>query len=166
MAARAESEAVRKIPIPITKPITIMVMSNKLKRGFFIPVMFERYKIYLRREDALIDCLFPQLVENKSATKAKFNTSSQCIRLKIPLGKFIKREVRFDSGAIPVAVNTWLLYAAHFFNNTTVHTGRSRNEVKPEDLPGANFITSFREKSRRCINCISSYSFLFRSEGS
>jgi hypothetical protein len=39
MAARAESEAVLNIPMPITNPITIMVMSNKLRRDFFLIVM-------------------------------------------------------------------------------------------------------------------------------
>jgi hypothetical protein len=34
MAARAESEAVLKIPMPITKPITIMVRSKRLSCFF------------------------------------------------------------------------------------------------------------------------------------
>lgn len=55
-----------------------------------------------------------------------------------PKGKFIKREVRLNSGAIPVAVNTPAI-AEHFLKTTTVHTGRSRNGVEPEDLPDAVF---------------------------
>jgi len=56
--------------------------------------------------------------------------------VEIPLGKFIKREVRLNPGAIPVAVNTPAT-AEHFLLTTTVNTGRSRNGVEPEDLPDA-----------------------------
>jgi hypothetical protein len=58
--------------------------------------------------------------------------------VEIPLGKFIKREVRLNPGAIPVAVNTPAT-AKHFLLTTTVNTGRSRNGVEPEDLPDALF---------------------------
>lgn len=165
IAARAESDAVLKIPIPITNPITIMVMSKRFKRGLRLLLICGRYKNYLRRKVQALQSSFPQIVENKKTTIVKFKPSSLSVWLKFSIENLIKREVRLNPGAIPVAVNTSLPCAAHFFHNTTVHTGRSRNEVKPEDLPDADFITSFREKSRRCRNCISSYSFLFTSEG-
>jgi len=39
MAALAESEAVLKIPMPITNPMTIMVRSKRLSWGFLDGVM-------------------------------------------------------------------------------------------------------------------------------
>ncbi len=41
MAARAESEAVLKMPMPITNPITIIVISNKLNKVFLDEAMRE-----------------------------------------------------------------------------------------------------------------------------
>jgi hypothetical protein len=45
IAALAESDAVLKIPIPITKPITIMVISKRL-RSFLGGVIIERYSFF------------------------------------------------------------------------------------------------------------------------
>ena len=42
IAARAESEAVLNIPIPITNPITIMVISNKFSSDFLGVLMYGR----------------------------------------------------------------------------------------------------------------------------
>ena len=108
MAARAESDAVLNMPIPMTSPITIMVKSNSDNKGLEVDFILVGYREVRKYFAFSLSLRFMYFYFQFSIFHFRFFLSSSPL-IRLTPGHWvsvIKREVRYYPGAIPVAVIT------------------------------------------------------------